>query len=184
MGYTGLIFSYTMYDKYYKKLCYLCIKIGYKCYPTRYKETIDSRTGSGGTYNGTPLGSTDNILNNDMSIVQPSTTMAALSVNKKKKNLNDINTDGKVIGNRGNAKVSRLKRDKAKEKLKNNVGKIETINDYKIRGLNKIKIEPSKRLSGSLAFAIHANISGVQIIRTHDVFETNQALICQKYIDL
>ena len=59
-----------------------------------------------------------------------------------------------------------------------------TINDYKFRGKNKICISPSKRLSGSLAFAIHANMCGIQILRTHDVFETNQALICQKYLHL
>ena len=59
-----------------------------------------------------------------------------------------------------------------------------TNDDYKFRGKNKKNIKPSKRLSGSLAFAIHANKSGVQILRTHDVFETNQALICQKSIDL
>ena len=58
-----------------------------------------------------------------------------------------------------------------------------SIDDYKSRGKNKKKINPSKRLSGSLAFAIHANMSGVQILRTHDVFETNQALICQKSIN-
>ena len=56
--------------------------------------------------------------------------------------------------------------------------------NYKLRGKNKINIKPSKRLSGSLAFAIHANMCGVQILRTHDVFDTNQALICQKSIDL
>ena len=59
-----------------------------------------------------------------------------------------------------------------------------TIDDYKLRGKNKKKIKPSKRLSGSLAFAMHANVSGVQILRTHDVFETNQALICQKSLNL
>ena len=58
-----------------------------------------------------------------------------------------------------------------------------TIDDYKLREKNKKIIKPSKRLSGSLAFAIHANMSGVQILRTHDVFETNQALICQKSIN-
>ena len=58
-----------------------------------------------------------------------------------------------------------------------------TIDNYKLRKKNKKIIEPSKRLSGSLAFAIHANMSGVQILRTHDVFETNQALICQKSIN-
>ena len=59
-----------------------------------------------------------------------------------------------------------------------------TLNDYKLNGKNKKDISPSKRLSGSLAFAIHANMCGVQILRTHDVFETNQALICQKSLDL
>ena len=59
-----------------------------------------------------------------------------------------------------------------------------TNKDNELRGKNKKDISPSKRLSGSLAFAIHANMSGVQILRTHDVFETNQALICQKYLDL
>ena len=59
-----------------------------------------------------------------------------------------------------------------------------TIDDYKLRGKNKKKIKPSKRLSGSLAFAIHANMCGVQTLRTHDVFDTNQALICQKSINL
>ena len=59
-----------------------------------------------------------------------------------------------------------------------------TIHDYKLRGKNKKKINSSKRLSGSLAFAMHANMCGVQILRTHDVFETNQALICQKSLHL
>ena len=59
-----------------------------------------------------------------------------------------------------------------------------TNNDYKLREKNKKDISPSKRLSGSLAFAIHAHMCGVQILRTHDVFETNQALICQKSLDL
>ena len=58
-----------------------------------------------------------------------------------------------------------------------------TIKDFQSRGKNKRSIKPSKRLSGSLAFAIHANMCGVQILRTHDVFETNQALICQKSIN-
>ena len=60
----------------------------------------------------------------------------------------------------------------------------DTLNDYKLNGKNKKDISPSKRLSGSLAFAIHANMCGVQILRTHDVFETNQALICQKHLYL
>ncbi len=59
-----------------------------------------------------------------------------------------------------------------------------TIDDYKLRGKNKKIIKPSKRLSGSLAFGIHAYMSGVQILRSHDVFETNQALICQKALNL
>ena len=58
------------------------------------------------------------------------------------------------------------------------------IDDFKLRRKNKKRIKPSKRLSGSLAFAIHANMNGVQIIRTHDVFETNQALICHKSVNL
>ncbi len=63
------------------------------------------------------------------------------------------------------------------------IGEI-TMKDYKFRGKNKKDISPSKRLSGSLAFAIHANMCGVQILRTHDVFETNQALICQRHLNL
>ena len=59
-----------------------------------------------------------------------------------------------------------------------------TVEDFKLRGKNKRSVNPSKRLSGSLAFAMHANNSGVQIIRTHDVFETNQALVCQKALNL
>ena len=59
-----------------------------------------------------------------------------------------------------------------------------TVEDFNVRGKNKKSVNPCKRLSGSLAFAMHANRSGVQIIRTHDVFETNQALICQKALNL
>jgi dihydropteroate synthase len=59
-----------------------------------------------------------------------------------------------------------------------------TVEDFNVRGKNKKSVNPTKRLSGSLAFAMHANRSGVQIIRTHDVFETNQALICQKALNL
>ncbi|MDC0093210.1 dihydropteroate synthase [Alphaproteobacteria bacterium] len=54
-----------------------------------------------------------------------------------------------------------------------------TINAYKRQGINKKLISPTKRLSGSLAFAIHAYNNGIQLIRTHDVFETKQAIICQ-----
>ncbi len=55
-----------------------------------------------------------------------------------------------------------------------------TLEYFKSRGIHKTSINPSKRLSGSIAFAIHAINNGVQIIRTHDVYETNQALICQR----
>ena len=55
-----------------------------------------------------------------------------------------------------------------------------TIENYKSWGINKTSVSPSKRLSGSIAFAIHAINCGVQIIRTHDVFETKQAMICQR----
>ena len=54
-----------------------------------------------------------------------------------------------------------------------------TIDDFLFRGLKTRSINPSKRLSGSLVFAMHAFNNGIQIIRTHDVFETKQALICQ-----
>ena len=54
-----------------------------------------------------------------------------------------------------------------------------TIDDFKSRGINKKSLNPSKRLSGSIAFAMHAFNSGIQIVRTHDVFETKQALACQ-----
>jgi dihydropteroate synthase len=55
-----------------------------------------------------------------------------------------------------------------------------TVDNYRSWGINKKSVSPSKRLSGSIAFAIHAINSGVQIIRTHDVFETKQAMICQR----
>ena len=54
-----------------------------------------------------------------------------------------------------------------------------TIEDFKFRDVYKKTINPSKRLSGSIAFAMHAFNNGIQIIRTHDVFETKQALTCQ-----
>jgi len=54
-----------------------------------------------------------------------------------------------------------------------------TIDDFIFRGIRVRSINPSKRLSGSLVFAIHAFNNGIQIIRTHDVFETQQALTCQ-----
>jgi dihydropteroate synthase len=53
-----------------------------------------------------------------------------------------------------------------------------TIEDFKFRDVYKKSINPSKRLSGSIAFAMHAFNNGIQIIRTHDVFETKQALTC------
>ena len=55
-----------------------------------------------------------------------------------------------------------------------------TIDNYKCRGINKKSVSPSKRLSGSIAFAMHCINNGVQIIRTHDVFDTNQAITCQR----
>ena len=57
-----------------------------------------------------------------------------------------------------------------------------TIKGYKSFGINKKIIEPSNRLSGSIAFAIHGYNNGIQIIRTHDVFETKQAIFCQDLI--
>ena len=54
-----------------------------------------------------------------------------------------------------------------------------TIDDFIFRGVSTRSINPSKRLSGSLVFAMHAFNNGIQIIRTHDVFETKQALTCQ-----
>ena len=54
-----------------------------------------------------------------------------------------------------------------------------TIDDFLFRGVKTRSINPSKRLSGSLVFAMHAFNNGIQIIRTHDVFETQQALTCQ-----
>ena len=54
-----------------------------------------------------------------------------------------------------------------------------TIDDFIFRGVKTRSINPSKRLSGSLVFAMHAFNNGIQIIRTHDVFETKQALTCQ-----
>ena len=54
-----------------------------------------------------------------------------------------------------------------------------TIDDFIFRGVRTRSINPSKRLSGSLVFAMHAFNNGIQIIRTHDVFETKQALTCQ-----
>ena len=57
-----------------------------------------------------------------------------------------------------------------------------TIDGYKSLESNKKTIDPSNRLSGSIAFAIHGYNNGVQIIRTHDVFETKQAILCQQSI--
>ena len=57
-----------------------------------------------------------------------------------------------------------------------------TIKGYKRQGINKRLINPTKRLSGSLAFAMHAYNNGIQLIRAHDVFETKQAIICQEAV--
>ena len=59
------------------------------------------------------------------------------------------------------------------------IGEI-TRKGYERKGINKRLISPTKRLSGSLAFAMHSYNNGIQLIRTHDVFETNQAIICQE----
>jgi dihydropteroate synthase len=59
------------------------------------------------------------------------------------------------------------------------IGEI-TMKGYKLRGINKKSISPTKRLSGSLAFAMHSYNNGIQLIRTHDVFETKQAILCQQ----
>lgn len=58
-----------------------------------------------------------------------------------------------------------------------------TIEDCKTREINKKLINPSKRLSGSIAFAIHGYNNGVQFTRTHDVFETKQAFVCQSALN-
>ena len=55
-----------------------------------------------------------------------------------------------------------------------------TMKGYQLEGINKKSISPTKRLSGSLAFAMHSYNNGIQLIRTHDVFETKQAIICQE----
>ena len=57
-----------------------------------------------------------------------------------------------------------------------------TIHGYKSLGINKKIIDTSNRLSGSISFAIHGYNNGIQIIRTHDVFETKQAIFCQESI--
>ena len=57
-----------------------------------------------------------------------------------------------------------------------------TIHGYKSLGINKKIIDASNRLSGSISFAIHGYNNGIQIIRTHDVFETKQAIFCQESI--
>jgi len=54
---------------------------------------------------------------------------------------------------------------------------------YERKGIDKRLISPTKRLSGSLAFAMHAYNNGIQLIRTHDVFETKQSIICQEAIN-
>lgn len=57
-----------------------------------------------------------------------------------------------------------------------------SIERYKSTSFKKKIIEPSNRLSGSIAFAIQGYNNGIQIIRTHDVFETKQALLCQETV--
>ena len=73
--------------------------------------------------------------------------------------------------------------DKSNEVTYNNcelhIGEI-TRKGYEQKGINKRLISPTKRLSGSLAFAMHSYNNGIQLIRTHDVFETRQAITCQE----
>ena len=58
-----------------------------------------------------------------------------------------------------------------------------TIDKFKLGGINKKSVPPTKRLSGSIAFAMHAYNNGIQFIRTHDVFQTKQAISCQEALD-
>ena len=58
-----------------------------------------------------------------------------------------------------------------------------TIEGYQSLGISKISIDANNRLSGSLSFAIHAYNNGIQIIRTHDVPETKQAIFCHESLN-
>ena len=58
-----------------------------------------------------------------------------------------------------------------------------TIQGYQSLGISKTSIDANNRLSGSLSFAIHAYNNGIQIIRTHDVPETKQAIFCHESLN-
>ena len=53
---------------------------------------------------------------------------------------------------------------------------------FKSPSFKKKILNPSNRLSGSIAFAIQGYNNGIQILRTHDVFETKQAFLCQETV--
>ena len=57
-----------------------------------------------------------------------------------------------------------------------------SIEKYKSDSFKKKILDPGNRLSGSIAFAIQGYNNGVQILRTHDVFETKQAFLCQETV--
>tara|TARA_B110000444_G_C18508801_1_gene441305 strand:- start:300 stop:641 length:342 start_codon:yes stop_codon:yes gene_type:complete len=57
-----------------------------------------------------------------------------------------------------------------------------SIEKYKSDSFKKKILDPGNRLSGSIAFAIQGYNNGIQILRTHDVFETKQAFLCQETV--
>ena len=57
-----------------------------------------------------------------------------------------------------------------------------SIEKFKSSSFKTKILDPSNRLSGSIAFAIQGYNNGIQILRTHDVFETKQALLCQETV--
>ncbi len=48
----------------------------------------------------------------------------------------------------------------------------------------KLDLSPENRVAGSLALAMKAYESGVQFIRTHDIYETKQAIFCAEAVDM
>jgi dihydropteroate synthase len=57
-----------------------------------------------------------------------------------------------------------------------------SIEKFKSHSFKKKILNPGNRLSGSIAFAIQGYNNGIQILRTHDVFETKQAFLCQETV--
>ena len=57
-----------------------------------------------------------------------------------------------------------------------------SIEKYKSYSFKNKILDPGNRLSGSIAFAIQGYNNGIQILRTHDVFETKQAFLCQETV--